>query len=200
MLVTFFLPGSAHAIKTASSFDLSWALAQLNLTAVQTSSTTPAIVKHLNSFTGMQLDYNVALFDFRTVATFSFTQFQTSNLGTTPISRIAFGASYHLFRINGQRVILDNQVEGKIWGISPAVELSVGVNKLSVKEPGNSNFDFTAGLLDAIPRLLIEVPITSTFLLMLRAGTYLTLQGATSQYKINLTGPIFNIGFKLTTL
>jgi hypothetical protein len=191
---------NAHAIKTASSFDLSWAVAQLNLTATPIAQKTEAVPKHLNSSTGIQLDYNVAVFDYRTVATFSFTQFQTSTLGTAPISRIGVGLSYHLFRINGQRVILDNQVEGKVWGVSPALELSVGVTKLSVKDENDSNFDFTAGLIDAIPRILIEIPLSSNFLLMVRAGTYMTLKGSSPNYTIKLSGSVFNLGFKLTTL
>jgi hypothetical protein len=198
-----FVSAPAYAIKTAASFDLSYAVAQMSLTARQTTTTANAPLTsahHLNSYDGLQLDYNVALFDYRTVASFSFLQFQTSTLGVAPISRIAFGLSYYLFRINGQRIILDNQVEGKVWGIAPALELSFGITKLSVKDPNDVNLDFTAGLLDAIPRLLIEIPLSSSFLLMLRAGTYLTLKGSTSQYSIGLSGGVFNIGFKLTTL
>ena len=194
----------AHAIKTAASFDLSYAIAQLNLSAEEataaTSSTGSAAGTQLTSYTGLELDYNVAMFDYRTVASFSFMQFQNSNLGSAPISRVGFGISYYMLRINGQRVVLDNQVEGKVWGVAPAVELTFGVNKLSVKDPTNANLDFTAGVLDAIPRILIEIPLSSTFLLMLRAGTYITLQGSTTQYNIKLSGGIFNIGFKLTTL
>jgi hypothetical protein len=199
-LLCFLIPQPAHAIKTASSFDLSWAAALLTLNASQLSATTATAPapRRLTSYTGVQLDYNVAMFDYRTVATFSFTQWQTSNLGTSPMSRIAFGASYHLFRINGQRLILDNQVEGKVWGVSPALELSIGLNRLSVND-GNS-FNFTAGIIDAIPRLLIEIPVSSTFLIMLRAGTYLTLQGSNALYKISLSGTVLNVGFKLTTL
>ena len=205
ILFCLFASEPAHAIKTAASFDLSYAIAQLNLSASQVSaagstSTTPVGTTQLTSYSGLELDYNVAMFDYRTVASFSFMQFQNSNLGNAPISRVGFGISYYLLRINGQRVVLDNQVEGKVWGVAPALELTFGVNKLSVKDPSNANLDFTAGLLDAVPRLLIEIPLSSTFLLMLRAGTYMTLKGSTTQYNIKLTGGIFNIGFKLTTL
>ncbi len=199
IISVFFIlaPIPAHAIKTASSFDLSWASALLNLTTTQVGGGSSVSTQRINSYTGLQLDYNVAMFDYRTVATIEFTQFQTSTLGPSPLSRVALGASYHLFRINGQRVILDNQVEGKVWGVSPALELSVGLSRLSVNGGG---LDFTAGLIDAIPRLLIEVPMSTSFLLMFRVGSYLTVSGSSSQYKISLSGTVFNLGFKLTTL
>jgi len=195
-------PEPAHAIKTAASFDLSWATALLTVSAAPVGSTGAPSTASLNSYTGLQLDYNVALFDYRTVTTLSFMQFGTSSMGASPITRIAMGASYHFFRINGQRVILDNQVEGKIWGVSPALELSLGLDRLSVdgKSSTQQKLQFTAGLIDAIPRILIEIPMSTNVLLMIRAGTYLTLSGSSAQYKIGLSGGVFNLGFKLTTL
>ena len=189
---------SAHAIQTASSFDLNFAAAELNLTTSEVGKTAPPQTISLNSLTGLELDYNVALFNYRSAVSVSFTQFETSNIGKVPISRLAIGYSYYLFRINGQRLILDNQVEGKTWGVAPALELSLGINRLSINK--DVNLDFTAGLIDAIPRLLIEVPLSSTFLLMLRGGTYMTLKGSSAQYNISMSGAVFSIGFKLTTL
>lgn len=201
MLFSIFTSFNAYAIKTASSFDASWAYVPgLSLDAYETA--TGNFVKHrtLASTSGVQIDYNIALFDYRTVASFSFTQLADSNLGSAPFSRIALGVSYHLFRINGQRMLLDNQVESRIWGISPALELSLGINKLTINDPSDKNFVFAASLVDAVPRLLIEIPMSSTFLLMLRAGTYVTLKGANAAYNIKLSGLLLNIGFKLTTL
>ncbi len=187
---------SAHAIKTASSFDVSYGLAQLTVDAFDSSGAL-AESRGLNSSTGFQIDYNVALFDYRTVATVSFLQFQTSNLGNVPLSRMALGASYHFFRVNGQRVIMDTDVESKIWGVSPALEVTLGVNKLSIND--SKNFQFTSSLIDLTPRILVEVPLTSNVLLMLRAGYFLTLMSGTSPYKINLSGLVLNAGIKLTT-
>lgn len=186
----------AHAIKTASSFDVSYGLAQLTVDALDSSGKL-AESRGLNSSTGFQIDYNVALFDYRTVATVSFLQFQTSNLGNVPLSRMALGASYHFFRVNGQRVIMDTDVESKIWGVSPALEVTLGVNKLSIND--TANFQFTSSLIDLTPRILVEVPLTSNILLMLRAGYFLTLMSGTAPYKIDLSGMVLNAGIKLTT-
>jgi hypothetical protein len=179
---------------------LNWVDADLTLKTSQVGSSTAALSTPVSSQTGLELDYNVALFDYRSAVAFSFTQFETSNAGKVPISRLAFGYSYYLFRINGQRVILDNQVEGKTWGVAPALELSVGINRLTINNKPTGTLDFTAGVIDAIPRLLIEIPLSASFLLMLRGGTYLTLKGSSAQYNISLSGGVFSVGFKLTTL
>ena len=200
-LVAFLNPLSAHAIKTASSFDASWAYVPgLGITATEVATGFVNNERTLSSKSGFQIDYNVALFDYRTVVSFSFLELLTSNLGEIPISRLSIGASYHFLRVNGQRVLLDNQVESRVWGISPAIELSLGITKVTIKDPNVANFNFAASLLDVMPRLLIEVPITSSFLLMLRAGPYLTLKGANTVYDIKMKGLIINVGFKLTTL
>ncbi len=201
LCLAFFSAPSAFAMKTASSFDISWANAALTLSAQDTKTGLLSKTRSLSSSTGIQIDYNVALFDYRSVATLSFSQFETSNLGSTPLTRVALGGSYHFFRINGQRVILDSDVESKVWGISPAIELSLGISKLSIKDPQNSNLDFAASVIDFLPRILIEFPVSSNFLLMFRGGYYTTLSTSKSQfYDIGLSGMIVNIGIKLTTL
>ncbi len=186
----------AQAIKTASSFDVSYGMAQLNVDAFDSSGNL-ADSRGLNSMTGFQIDYNVAMFDYRTVATLSFMQFQTSNIGDVPLSRLALGASYHFFRVNGQRVIMDTDVESKVWGVSPALEVTLGVNKLSIND--SVNFQFTSSLVDLTPRILVEVPVTSNILLMLRGGYFMTLLSGSVPYKINLSGMVLNAGIKLTT-
>ncbi len=186
----------AHAIKTASSFDVSYGMAQLTVDAYDSSGNL-AESRGLNSSTGFQIDYNVAMFDYRTVATLSFLQFQTSNIGNAPLSRLALGASYHFFRVNGQRVIMDTDVESKIWGVSPALEVTLGVNKLSIND--SANFQFTSSLIDLTPRLLVEVPVTSNLLLMLRVGYFMTLMSGSVPYEIKLSGLVVNAGIKLTT-
>ena len=187
-------------MKTAASFDLSWATTNLNLDAYDAGSASVSKTRTLSSATGLQIDYDVALFDYRTVVSASFTQFMSSNLGKTPFNRVALGVSYHFIRVNGQRVVLDNEVEGKVWGISPALELSVGVNKLSIKDPDDANFDFTSSLVDFMPRLLVEIPLSSNYLLLLRGGYYTTLSTNGQFYDIKAHGLVLSVGLKLTTL
>ena len=199
----FFLSISnpAHAIKTASSFDINYCDTNLSLTTLQVGNTlaTP-LVRSLSSSTGFEVDYNVALFDYRTVASMSFMQYESSNLGPIPLSRIAFGASYNFIRVNGQRVLLDNGVESKVWGVSPSVEVSLGLTKLSIQDPSNKQFNFSAALLDVLPRLIVEIPVNTTIILMLRGGYQFSFGGSDQFFKIGYTGTTIDLGFRLTTL
>lgn len=191
------LSPKAHAIKTASSFDLSYGMASYQVKAFDSTGAL-AETRTLSSKTGFQIDYNVALFDYRTVATLSFSQFQTSNIGDVPLTRLALGGSYHFIRVNGQRLILDNEVESKVWGISPAIELTLGMNKLSIND--TPDFQFTSSLFDATPKLSVEIPVSSKILLILKGGYFLTIFSSSTPFRINLSGAVFNLGFKLTTL
>jgi hypothetical protein len=119
-------------------------------------------------------------------------------VGEVPLTRLAIGGSYHFFRVNGQRLILDSEVESRVWGVSPALELTLGINKLSIND--TQDFQFTSSLFDLTPKLLVEIPLSSKFLLMIRGGYFMTLYSSTSPFKINLSGMVFNLGFKLTTL
>jgi hypothetical protein len=188
---------STFAIKTSSSFDVSYGLASYTINAFDSTGSLAA-TRTLSSPTGFQIDYNVALFDYRTIATLSFSQFQTSNVGEVPLTRLAIGGSYHFFRVNGQRLILDSEVESRVWGVSPALELTLGINKLSIND--TQDFQFTSSLFDLTPKLLVEIPLSAKFLLMIRGGYFMTLYSSTSPFKINLSGMVFNLGFKLTTL
>lgn len=189
---------SAYAVKTTSSLDINYASANLVLKAIDATGA-PNTTRAVESRAGFEIDYNVALFDYKTVASLSFTQFLNSTaVGPSPFSRVALGASYHFIRVNGQRVVLDNQVEAKVWGISPSVELSFGLTKLSIN--AGRELAFTSSLMDVMPRLNIEVPFSSNVLVLFKMGYYTTLGSSSTNYKILLSGSILEVGFKLTTL
>ena len=190
------------AMKTASSFDVNYAYTNFGIVA-NNSTGLKVLDRTLTSNTGFQIDYNVALFDAKTVVSLSFLQFLSSNLGPIPLTRMGIGVAYHFLRMNGQRLMLDNGVEGKVWGVSPALELSLGLSKVSIKDPLNSNTEFTTSAYDAIPRVLFEVPITPNFLVMLRVGYLTSLsfgQNKTAPFTIKYSGAIYTLGVKLTTL
>jgi hypothetical protein len=199
-IALFAISPDAKAISTAASFDLSWGSANIAVDSITRASGTTSGTRNLTSYSVFQIDYNVALFDYKTVATLSFTQIGSSNFGSFPLTRIGLGASYHFVRVNGQRVILDSQVEGKIWGISPALEMSIGLTSLSMRQSGNPGFDFTASIIDIAPRLLIEVPFSPSVLIMFRAGLLKSISSGGGTYIVSYSGTVFNIGFKLTTL
>jgi hypothetical protein len=198
---TLFSVSAARAMNTSASFDLSYSYVSLNLQATKVGDTTPSLNRSFNSATGYQIDYNVALYDLKTVVSASFLQFLTSNsFGDRPISRVAIAASYHFLRMNGQRLILDNGVEGRVWGVSPALELSLGFTKLTINDQTRAGTAFSASMLDAIPRLLIELPLNSSLLIMFRAGLMTSLSSAGNAfYNVSYSGPIFNLGVKLTS-
>ena len=190
-------------MKTASSFDIDYAYTSLTLNAFNPTGF-QILQRNITSSTGFQIDYNVALYDAKTVLSLSFLEFVSSNLGPVPMSRIGFGVAYHFWRMNGQRFLMDNGVEGKVWGISPALELSLGLSRLSIADPNNVKLAFSASSYDMIPRVLFEIPINPNFLIMLRAGYLKSLSfgqsGGGSSDTVNYSGPIFTVGFKLTTL
>ena len=130
----------------------------------------------------------------------SFMQFLSSTIGQVPVSRVSMGVSYHFIRVNGQRVLLDNGVEGKIWGISPAIELTLGLNKLSINDPGNPDYNFTASMTDLLPRVLLEIPMSTSFLLLIRGGYMFSLSGDGTLFKISYSGLVINVGIRLTTI
>ncbi len=203
MWIAFFASPLAFAgFHTAASFDANYCFTSLSAASGSSSTSTNLNHRTLTSSTGYEIDYNVALFDFRTVATLSFSQFLTSNLGQTPLTRVALGAAYHFIRMNGERVILDNQVESKAWGISPAVELNFGFTSFSPSDTGAGGLgQFSASLLDMKPGVLVEIPFNPNFLILLR-GSYLSSLSlfGSGGYTINYSGYIFSIGVKLTTL
>ena len=188
----------AHAIQTASSFDVSYSYLNLGLNTLVGGESTSE--RSLTSFTGAEIDYNVAMFDYKTVATVSFAQYQTSNIGNRPLTRIALGASYHFIHVNGQRVILDNGVEGKTWGISPALELTLGLSYLSINDPNQQDLSFTSSMFDLMPRFLLEIPASPSFLVMVRLGYLKSFgSGGASKYNVTYSGFVADLGFKLTT-
>lgn len=200
LLLLLLTSKNAFAIKTASSFDVSYGLTNLSLSTVQSGTAQVPLVRTISSQTGFEVNYNVAMFDYKTVATMSFMQFLKSSLGDVPLSRVSLGVSYHFIRVNGQRVVLDNGVEGKVWGISPAIEVTLGLNKLSVNDAGNPDYNFTASMTDLLPRLLLEIPMSSSFLLLIRGGYLFSISGSGDLFKISYSGFEMNVGFRLTTL
>lgn len=175
-------------------------MTSVSLSTMQINTNQSPLVRTISSQSGFEVDYNVAMFDYKTVATMSFMQYASSSLGQMPISRVGLGVSYHFVRVNGQRNVLDNGVEAKVWGISPAIELTVGLNKLSVNDESNLNYNFTASFIDLLPRLLLEIPLSSSFLLLVRGGYLMSLGGSSQLFNIKYGGSTINVGFRLTTL
>lgn len=189
-------------MKTSSSFDASLAIANLSLSGTSKVNAAKIYERTLFSFTGFELSYNVALYDYSSTAFVSFYQLASSSMKTPiPFGRLAIGGSYHFIRMNGQRIVLDNQVEGRSWGVSPALELSVGLTRLTVEDPDRSNTQFTTAVIDMFPRLLFEIPLTPSFLLMVRAGYFFPIvyKNASAEYDIYYSGYSFMVGGKLAT-
>ena len=188
---------TANAIQTLASFDFNYAITSLTVATGSVATATSNPPRTLTSDRGFEANYNVALFNYKTVVSISFAEFFRSSLGNTPLTRIAFGGSYHFIHVNGQRILLDNQVEGKQWGISPAIELTAGITKLSIADSGTT---FTASFIDVLPRALLEIPLNSSLLLLIRAGFLTSISGGGKVYTIKYSGAVYEVGLRLTTL
>jgi len=200
--MVLFLASPAQAMMTAASFDVSYGLTSLSLTTQElgTSVSVPSLTRTISSLSGYEVDYSVAMFNYKTVASMSFMQFINSSLGNVPVSRVALGAAYHFIRVNGQRVVMDDGVEGKMWGVSPAIELSLGFNKISINDPGNPSYNFTAAFIDVLPRLVFEIPLSPSFLLVFKGGYLFSVGSYSDLFDIGYHGYTINAGFRLTTL
>ena len=198
MLFLALTSNRAFAIKTAATFDVNYDYTSLNLSFGSTGQSNLQSVT-LQSFSGYEVDYNVALYDLKTVASISFTQFLSSTQGPTPITRFAIGGSYYFIRVNGQRVILDNQVEGRVWGVSPAFEFSTGINVLAVKDQNNGSYDFNASIFDVLPRVRIEIPLSTTVMALFRLGYLMSLSNSNQNYTISYKGMVASLGITLSS-
>lgn len=202
LLLCAFSNNSHSAVQTSSSFDINYALAGLTISGQKTDDSARLYDRSMFSLSGFELNYNVALYDYSTVAFISFYQLMSSSMNTPmPLGRIALGAVYHPFRMNGQRIVLDNQVEGKSWGISTAIELSVGITRLSIEDPELAQTQFTTALIDLLPRLLFEIPITPRFLLILRGGYFVPFiyKNKEASFQVYYQGYTFSVGGKLAS-
>lgn len=187
-------------LKLGSSLDIGPAMASLALNV--TGQGVSEYSRTLSTFSGINVNYQVIFFNLNAIASVEFTQFQDSNLGSLPLTRLGLGFAYYPLKLNGQRMIMDNGVEAKSWGVTPGIELGIGLNKLSIKDPAPPSgvADFSASLADITPRLVVEIPISPSVVIVARGGYFVALPlSSEGTYKIGLTGMMASLNLRLST-
>ncbi len=120
--------------------------------------------------------------------------------GFTNISytRMGLGARWYFFGFNGQKLIIDNQTSGLILRPTPYIGSGVGMSNFSITEGGPG--DFNASNLDLTIYAGLEVPLTSTFLLMLQAQGLTNITSSEEEGRnISYLGFSFHAGIKVSS-
>lgn len=89
----------------------------------------------------------------------SFFEIINSKDGYLTFTRFSLGPRWYPRGMNGGRVIIDNDVQARVWRATPFIGMNLGISNLSVKE-------YNASLIDLTPRFGVEIPLTAKILLL----------------------------------
>lgn len=191
-ILTFLIATLAFSNKSwaflRSDVDLGLGPISLDLSAGSNS-------KKLTSSAAFEFNYNLVQESLNFAYCFSFYEIFKSDEGDLSFSRFAIGGKYYPTGLNGQRLILDNEVEAKLWKASPYVGLFFGISNTSVKEYNASAFDLT-------PRLGVEIPATAKLIMLAQFEFFSSLaQGGSSSgaKSFSYTGFGALIGIRVTS-
>ncbi len=156
---------------------------------------TSDLTKKLTSPAGFEFNYNLIHDAYKTAYCFSFYEVIKSEDGYLSFTRFAIGAKYYPTGLNGRRVVLDNEVEAKLWKASPYLGLFLGISNTSVKEYNASAFDLT-------PRFGVEIPVTAKLIMLTQFEIFSSLsQGgpSTGAKSFSYSGFAALIGIRVTS-
>lgn len=153
------VPSNAYI---ASDFDANWGVSFID---VKVAGIAP---KAIESYSTLEIGYNLIFSSINTALNISFMELVNSNFGLIPFTRLAFGPRYYVRGLNGTRLLLDNQVQGRLWRPSPFIGFQLGFSSLSIEDTTSPQFqnNFNAAIVDANIELGLETPISSDWLLM----------------------------------
>jgi len=161
------------------------------------------IQRSLESMSTIEIGYNLIFVGADMAFNFSFQEILQSEFGSLPYTRIALGPRWFPRGLNGRRVILDNQVQGRIWRPSPFIGLQVGLSNLSIQDNTDSQLtnDFNAAMFDANVEIGVETPITSDWLLVGQFAYVVSILGETGDQRpeISYSGIQIFMGLKFTS-
>lgn len=146
--------------------------------------------------------YNIYYSAMRSAFFLNFTESLKSNVGELTFTRIGMGARWYLFGFNGDRMVLDSSVEGRVIRPAPFLSLSLGSTTLSVPTLNlDSRQYFNAMSFDLDFRAGIEVPLNHNYYLVAQLGTLAGIPTYNQLTKENLSYQGLNIyaGFKATS-
>ncbi|WP_374076976.1 hypothetical protein [Bdellovibrio bacteriovorus] len=156
LLCTFLMTAQAQAYLT-SDWDVSLGMTSLKYKFRE-------LDESIESSTTIEVNYSIYQPSVNTAMTLSFMEIAGGGPQQLPFTRIAVGARYYLFGINGLRVVMDSRSEARVWRPSPFVAANLGLSNLSVGESAEESFN--ASLIDLNVRGGVEVPMLSDLLLI----------------------------------
>ncbi|XGC81091.1 hypothetical protein ACES2L_01180 [Bdellovibrio bacteriovorus] len=128
----------------------------------------------LESSSTIEVNYSVNNPSLNTAMTLSFMEAAGGGGQQLPFTRIAIGARYYMFGVNGVRVVMDSTSEAKVWRPTPFIAVNAGLSNLAVE-------GFNASLLDLSVRGGVEVPLYSDLLLIGQVALGSSLTSADSE-------------------
>ncbi|MCC7442401.1 MAG: hypothetical protein IT285_12260 [Bdellovibrionales bacterium] len=157
----------------------------------------------MESLSSIELHYNVNFANANSSLTLLFSELFDTNFGQLAYTRVAMGWRWYPFGLNGQRKIVDNEVEGRFWNSKPFLEFTGGLSNISIATDDIQNIDFNAVIIDFAPTLGLEVPIGTNFLLMslIRYVTSINSLTATADdplSAVSYSGFQILLGFRVT--
>jgi hypothetical protein len=135
-----------------SSFD-----ANLGAANIQTKS--GDFSKNLTSVSAIELNYNLNHTAANTAYTLSFAELLRTDEGSLTFTRLSLGSRWYPRGMSGGRLIIDNDVTARVWSASPFIGLGIGLSTMSIKE-------YNASFIDVGPKVGVEVPLSSSLLLL----------------------------------
>ncbi|UOF00175.1 hypothetical protein [Bdellovibrio reynosensis] len=128
----------------------------------------------LESSSTIEVNYSVNNPSLNTAMTLSFMEAAGGGGQQLPFTRIAVGARYYMFGVNGVRVVMDSTSEAKVWRPTPFIAINAGLSNLAVE-------GFNASLLDLSVRGGVEVPLYSDLLIIGQVALGSSLTSAASE-------------------
>lgn len=167
----------------------------LGLGPISLDIKTSDLTKKLTSAAGLEFNYNLIHEAYNAAYCFSFYEVGKTDEGYLSFTRFAIGAKFYPTGLIGRKVILDNEVEAKLWKASPYMGLFLGISNTSVKEYNASAFDIT-------PRVGVEIPVTAKLIMITQFEIFSSLsQGVPSSgaKNFNYTGFGAMLGIRITS-
>jgi hypothetical protein len=135
----------------SSSFDVNFGQSSFN---AKTSNDTRTI----DSFSTIQMNYCLRKPIAGVAYCLEFFELLNSAEGALAMTRMSLGGRWYPLGMNGNKVIIDNDVTAKIWKATPFVGGSLGLTNLSTKA-------YNASLFDLGIRFGVEIPLSPKLLL-----------------------------------
>ena len=185
LLCFFLIPFSTHAYLT-SSFDVNIGQSSFIAKAGDDSRT-------IDSFSAVEMNYSLRNSSLGIAYAITFFELMNSKEGALALSCISLGPRWYPIGMNGNKVLIDNDVVAKIWKATPYLGASLGLTNLSTKI-------YNASLFNLGMRFGVEIPISPKFLLI---AQYVLNQSMSSSSKsidteISYTGNSATLGLLIS--